>query len=70
MDIWSILRPFGIFNGRLVYFVVIWYIFPVLVFCTEKNLATLHLRPVLKKIESRRSSKFERSLTKARAFSY
>jgi hypothetical protein len=27
MDIWSILRPFGIFRGNLVYFVVIWYIF-------------------------------------------
>jgi hypothetical protein len=25
----------------LVYFTVIWYIFPVLVFCTKKNLATL-----------------------------
>jgi hypothetical protein len=30
-----------IFNGHLVYFVVIWYIFAVLVFCTKKNLATL-----------------------------
>jgi hypothetical protein len=28
MDIWSILRPFYIFRGNLVYFVVIWYIFP------------------------------------------
>jgi hypothetical protein len=28
MDIWSILRPFDIFYGHLVYFVVIWYIFP------------------------------------------
>jgi hypothetical protein len=36
----SILRPNGIFYGRLVHFVVIWYIFPVLVCCTEKNLAT------------------------------
>jgi hypothetical protein len=28
MDIWFILRPFDIFYGHLVYFVVIWYIFP------------------------------------------
>jgi hypothetical protein len=28
MDIWSILWTFYIFYGRLVYFVVIWYIFP------------------------------------------
>jgi hypothetical protein len=27
MDIRFILRPFGIFYGHLVYFVVIWYIF-------------------------------------------
>jgi hypothetical protein len=46
--IWSILRPFGIFCGHLVYFVAIWYIlwlfgifFPVLVCFTNKNLATL-----------------------------
>jgi hypothetical protein len=26
----------------LVYFMAIWYIFPVLVCCTQKNLATLH----------------------------
>jgi hypothetical protein len=26
----------------LVYFKVIWYIFPILVCCTKKNLATLH----------------------------
>jgi hypothetical protein len=41
MTIWSILRPLKIFYGHLVYFVVIWYIFPVLVSCTKKNLATL-----------------------------
>jgi hypothetical protein len=41
MTVWSILRPLEIFYGHLVYFVVIWYIFPVLVFCTKKNLATL-----------------------------
>jgi hypothetical protein len=28
MDIWSILLPFGILYGHLVYFVVIWYAFP------------------------------------------
>jgi hypothetical protein len=41
MTIWSILRPLEMFYGLLVYFVVIWYIFPVLVFWTKKNLATL-----------------------------
>jgi hypothetical protein len=35
MTIWKFLLPFGINNGRLVYFVVIWYIW------TKKNLATL-----------------------------
>jgi hypothetical protein len=41
VDIWSILRPFDILFGHLVYFVVIWYIFPLLVNCTKINLATL-----------------------------
>jgi hypothetical protein len=36
-----ILWSFGIFCGDLVYFVVIWYLFPVLVYCSKKNLATL-----------------------------
>jgi hypothetical protein len=40
-DIWYILWQFGIFCGILVYFVAIWYIFPVLVCCTKKNLAVL-----------------------------
>jgi hypothetical protein len=50
MAIWSILRPYGVFCGHLVYFisyiyfigllVIIGY-FLVLVFCTMKNLATL-----------------------------
>jgi hypothetical protein len=31
MDISSILLPFGILDGHLVHFVVIWYIFTVLV---------------------------------------
>jgi hypothetical protein len=43
MDTWSILRSFVIFYVYLVQFVVIWYIFPVLVFSTKKNLATLVL---------------------------
>jgi hypothetical protein len=45
---WYILWPFGIFYGYLGYFMTIWYIFcsfgtfcPVLVLCTNKNLATL-----------------------------
>jgi hypothetical protein len=39
MVIWYILWPFGTFYGLLV---TIWYIFPpVLVYCLEKNLATL-----------------------------
>jgi hypothetical protein len=37
MAIWSILRPFGIFCSHLVYFTVIWYIFPFLVCCTKKK---------------------------------
>jgi hypothetical protein len=48
MAIRSILRPFGIFCGHLVYsvaigyyFMVIWYIFPVLVNCANRNLAIL-----------------------------
>jgi hypothetical protein len=41
MTIWSLLLPLEIFYGHLVYFMVIWYIFPRFVFCTKKNLATL-----------------------------
>jgi hypothetical protein len=37
----SILRSCCLFCGHLVHFVVIWYIFPVLVCCNEKNLANL-----------------------------
>jgi hypothetical protein len=39
--IWPVLLLFEIFYGHSVYYVVIWYIFSVLVFCTWKNLATL-----------------------------
>jgi hypothetical protein len=28
MDIWPILRPFGMFYGQLLYFVAVWNIFP------------------------------------------
>jgi hypothetical protein len=41
---WYILWTFGLFCSHLVYFMVIWYIFPVLLCCTKKNLAT----PVVK----------------------
>jgi hypothetical protein len=48
MSIWSILRPFGLFYGHWKYFIAVWYIlwpfgifFPVLVYCTKKNPATL-----------------------------
>jgi hypothetical protein len=38
MSIWSILRPFGIFYGTLVYFIVIWNIFPRFgMLCHEKS---------------------------------
>jgi hypothetical protein len=37
----SILWPSGIFYGFLVYLKVNWYILPVLVSCSKKNLATL-----------------------------
>jgi hypothetical protein len=37
----NILWTFGILYDHLVYFGFIWYIFPVLVLCTKKNLATL-----------------------------
>jgi hypothetical protein len=49
--IWNILQQLGIFLsahwymfGHLVYFAVIWYIFPLLVRFTKKNLATLARR--------------------------
>jgi hypothetical protein len=60
MSIWSILRASGIFCGHvvyctygyliyvfcshLVYCMVFWYIFPVLVCCAKKDLATLEKR--------------------------
>jgi hypothetical protein len=47
MAIWNILRTLGIFYDHLVHFVFIGYIFPVLVSCSMKNLATLALRSLL-----------------------
>jgi hypothetical protein len=51
IDIWSILRPFGLFYGHLVYFTAVWSIlrpfgvrFLFLVCCTKKNLAS-HVPP-------------------------
>jgi hypothetical protein len=41
MAIWNILQTFGIFYDHLVYFEFIWSIFPLLVSCNKKNLATL-----------------------------
>jgi hypothetical protein len=38
---WFILRPFGIFCGHLVYFMVYLVHIFVLVWCTKKNLATM-----------------------------
>jgi hypothetical protein len=43
MPIWNIFQTFGIFYNHLAHFVFIRYIFPVLVLCTKKNLATLDL---------------------------
>jgi hypothetical protein len=40
MVIWFILLPFRTFLCHFVNFMVIWYIFPVLVSSTKKNLAT------------------------------
>jgi hypothetical protein len=41
MAIWKLLWRYGICYDHLVYFVLIWYIVPVLVSCTNINLATL-----------------------------
>jgi hypothetical protein len=41
MAIWSILRPFCIFCGRLAHFMVIWHIFPRFGMLDHENLATL-----------------------------
>jgi hypothetical protein len=44
---WNILWAFGLIYYHLVLFVFIWYIFPVLLPCTKKNLATLVCRQIL-----------------------
>jgi hypothetical protein len=61
VDISAVLQPFGIFYGHLVYFEIIWYtlwsfwyIFPVLVFCTNKNLATQQPSPITMKLFSKK----------------
>jgi hypothetical protein len=36
VNIWNILRPFGIIYGQLVQFAVIWYIFPIMV-CLDQE---------------------------------
>jgi hypothetical protein len=41
MAVWNILWRFGMYHDHLVHFVFIWYVFPGLVSCTNKNLATL-----------------------------
>jgi hypothetical protein len=37
---WYILQSFGMSYGHLVYFLVIWYVFPVFVCSSKKNLST------------------------------
>jgi hypothetical protein len=51
MAIWSIRRSFGLVCGNFVYFMVFSYIFPVLVCCTKKNLATLATKCKIKHIQ-------------------
>jgi hypothetical protein len=53
MAIWSTFQPFDIFHGLWVYFPPFWYILPVLVCCTKKNLATLD--PCGEKITTKRA---------------
>jgi hypothetical protein len=59
MAIWFILRPFGIFCGLLI---VNWYIFPFLVFCSKKNLATLFPADFFCTTVSRLSQSYENIL--------
>jgi hypothetical protein len=47
MAIWNILLTSGKFYDHLVRLVLIWYIFPILVSHTKKNLATLPLVTLL-----------------------
>jgi hypothetical protein len=63
MVIWSILQPFGIFCGHLVFFCHLYYIFPVLVGCKKKNLATLiwakKMESLDRTIDAKRFAKFQ-----------
>jgi hypothetical protein len=43
LTFWHPLWPFALYYGNLVYFVVVCYIFPILVYCIKRNLATLRL---------------------------
>jgi hypothetical protein len=49
-------------RNSLVHFVVIWYIFPVLASCAEKNLASLQLPRFSMSATSRRRGKKPRKL--------
>jgi hypothetical protein len=44
MAIWNILQTFGIFCNHFEHFLVFGTLFSVLVSCTKKHLATLHLK--------------------------
>jgi hypothetical protein len=56
MAIWNILWKFEIFYDPLVHFVLVLYIFPVLVSCTKKSLATLGQTLLRKLIKIRRDA--------------
>jgi hypothetical protein len=58
MAILSTLRINGIFYGHLVHFVVTWYIFSILVCCTEKNLATPEEKDRRRKVSWRKYIKW------------
>jgi hypothetical protein len=60
MAIWNILWRFGIIYDHLVHIFFIWYIFPVLVSCNKKNLATLFVRK-LKTKRKRKKMHFEKN---------
>jgi hypothetical protein len=62
---WYSLWSFGIFYGHLVFLLPFWYIFPLLVCCTMKNLATLDafkemLRLEYLQLQRQRCSRLER----------
>jgi hypothetical protein len=59
MFIWPMLRPSEIVYGHLVYFVVVWYIFPFLVGCTVNNLATLQKTAMKAGMGQRRKNAFQ-----------